>query len=183
MCVLAVLIAQHAKIHPRNLRRRALKSKWKQMMQNIILENKVIFYNNMVQHYFCRNLKTRAFPVQASVQSSCFLRKSCCSRNTHCSEMWPELQSKKRPSWVRTQWQGAGRACSAQLWELCKQQGQILRKRGKGGVGGWDWVTFCGSNHGGEVKSRPLRRQPVREQWEGVQTAQAVLFIKHTPPN
>lgn len=126
-------------------------------------------------------------PVEPSAKRSCLLWNSCCSRSTHCSEMWPELQSKKRPSWVRTQRQGAGRACSAEFRELCKQQGQVLRKRGKDREKkkkkGWELVTFCGSNHGGEGKSRPLRRQPVREQWEGVQTAQAVLFIKHTPPN
>lgn len=38
-----------------------------------------------------------------------------------------------------------------------------------------------GSNHSGGKESRPLRRQPVSEQWEGARPAQAVLFIQtHT---
>lgn len=57
------------------------------------------------------------------------------------------------------------------------------RERLEGGRGGWELVAFRSSNHSRERKSRPLRRQPVRERWEGVRTAQAVLFIKHTPLN
>lgn len=80
----------------------------------------------------------------------------------------------------------AGRPRSAELRELSKQQGQVLGRRGKRLEGGGrrkELVAFRSSNHSGEGKSRPLRRQPVRARWEGVRAAQAVLFIKHTPPN
>lgn len=64
-------------------------------------------------------------------------------------------------------------------------KGRSRGKEGKAGRGGRGWalVAFRSSNRSREGKSRPLRRQPVRERREGVHTAQAVLLTKHTAPN
>lgn len=76
---------------------------------------------------------------------------------------------------------------SAQLclstWK--QQEGQVQKKREgteqKKGKKVESLQASPGSNHSGGKESRPLRRQPVSEQWEGARPAQAVLFIQtHT---
>lgn len=66
-----------------------------------------------------------------------------------------------------------------QLLELKTTSVGPEEKEGKKAQG----LTSCFSNQSTERKSRPLRlSQSERSGWE-LQTAQAVLFIKHTPPN
>lgn len=89
------------------------------------------------------------------------------------------------PSWVQIQHQSAGCDCagssqasSASLW-LENNKGRSWGKRG--GKKSFQWLALPGSNHDGGKKSRPLKRQPVRERWEGARDSTGCSFHKtHT---
>lgn len=87
------------------------------------------------------------------------------------------------PSWGQIRHQSAGCDCAglSQPSSVCSQlENNKGRSWGKEGKEVFQSLAFPGSNHRPEQESRPLRSQPVRELWEGAQTAQAVLFIKNT---